>query len=512
MYLEPENTDISTAIDTDLQDVLDGPGIVIEEIDVPEDSAGLNKAKLPLTNFKHVGKNKKELVPADTILNQILDRSGGWPKSVSGLLMVQETTGKLKTLKDSNALFAWLHELFNVEWAQMSGISKAEFYQFALEMCEKYDYWSDLPHYPPVHGVLYANSTFPNSGGETLEQFLNFFSPATDTDASLIKALALTLFWGGPPGQRPAFLITTDDKGPSGGVGFGKSTLAEKMAGLCGGSITVYPSESTETVNKRILSPADGKSKHRALLLDNIKTLKLSDAGMEALITSTEISGHRMYGGHATVPNYFTVLMTVNGASLSRDLASRCVTIILAEAPKDQNWLSNLNAFVEGNRHLIIGDIGLLLESQGHPLPNSGSTRWATWEAGVLSKADHPEECRKLIIARQKIINDDVSGAKEFVELMQIELPRSGPFYETNQNHKVASATINQMAELLQKFTGNKVGLNKVSKLIKMMGLQCLHRVEKKGHKSYYLFRKDGKRISAKDIKEWHESQAPTLF
>lgn len=484
--------------------LLDGPGIEIEEIDdSPATLATPESTKVRLRNFKQIGEARKEYLPANFILTEVLAQTNGWPKSVSGLLVVQESNEKFRTLKDSNDFFAWLHRVFDLEWGSGSGISKAEFFKYAVDNCERYEYWSEVPHYPPIPGVLYSPKNYPNEGGAALNEFLCFFCPATHLDAGLIRAMALTLFWGGPAGQRPAFLLTTQDNGPNGGVGFGKTTLATKLAELAGGFISASPSESYEAVTKRILSPVDGKAGHRIVLLDNIKTLRLSDSGLEGMITTGHISGHRMYGGHATVPNYFTVFLTLNGAALSRDLASRCIPIFLAQAPKSQQWLANLNAFVAAKRELIIGDIALLLDSQGTPLPDTDCTRWASWENGVLSKVGLAGDCRQMILSRQANINDDASDANEFLQHILYEIKRLSYHVNEYGNGPIATISLNSMGKFYEEFFGKKVGSNKLSKVINLMGIRSLFYHKEQGKRRLFLLRRDCQAITDDDIEAW---------
>jgi hypothetical protein len=501
MNFELENDEDGQGAILNNSGILDGPGIEIEEIsESPEPQPLTKKKAIFISNVKKKGKNQREYLPANVLLEKILEHKDNWPKSVNGLLVVIGNNQRFQILKDKKDFFAWVHSDINLQWISGSGISKDEFFKFAVNNCDSYEFLSDFPHYPPIRNVLYLPKNYPNAGGEALNKFISYFCPASHLDARLIQALALTLFWGGPPGQRPGFLLTTEDTGPSGGIGYGKTTLANKMAELCGGSIVLSPEEGHEAVAKRILSPANGKANQRVLLLDNIKKLKLSNAGLEALITSQEISGHRMYGGHAVSPNYFVSILTLNGASLSRDLASRCVPILLGKAPKNQNWLAEINAFVEENRDQIIGDIGLLLSSPGNPLPNNNCTRWANWEAGVLNKVDQPVECRNEILSRQAKFNGDASDASGFIDLILEQYP---PYGNHTQSIVIRQITYPNMVELYKTFSGKTIGRNKIVDVIKVMGLDCLINYRKNGRPGVYLFRTDRKPITSDDVKNW---------
>ncbi len=89
------------------------------------------------------------------------------------------------------------------------------------------------------------------------------------------------------------------------------------------------PQEDIGTIKTRFLSPeAAGK---RIATLDNLKTPRFSWAEFENLITADTINGKRMYVGDGSRPNFITWTITLNGASLSTDMAQRVVEIRLRE-------------------------------------------------------------------------------------------------------------------------------------------------------------------------------------
>lgn len=289
---------------------------------------------------------------------------------------------------------------------------------------------------------------------------------------TLAETGLLTLFWGGEPGQRPAFLVTTDGSGPNKGVGAGKTTLITKCSELCGGFLSTSQTESIETLKKRILSQANDDACPRAIVYDNVKTRRFSSAELESLITARQISGHRMYLGNGAVPNLHTIAITINGASLSSDLAKRCIVITLADAVKSQTWLQSLNEFIDQNRWAIIGDIGHLLTSDAHPLPDEGSTRWAAWEHGVLSRVNQPEEVRTQIVAKQGSVDDDSANDQEFVSHIEENMERF-KIYPSG----IARIQHHDMHTLLKEFLGQSVGKNVVTKKVEAFGIPCLHQV-----------------------------------
>jgi hypothetical protein len=94
----------------------------------------------------------------------------------------------------------------------------------------------------------------------------------------LLLSALLTIVWGGSPGGRPGFILTS-----SHGRGSGKTTTAEAMAHVFGGSINFTTEERDERLLSRLLS-LDARHK-RIVLFDNVKRT-LSNPLIESLMTS----------------------------------------------------------------------------------------------------------------------------------------------------------------------------------------------------------------------------------
>ena len=89
--------------------------------------------------------------------------------------------------------------------------------------------------------------------------------------------LFLTPFWGGGPGDRPAFVIGgPENDGPRAGRGVGKTTLVELVGELAGGYLDCEIDEKAGDIKTRLLS-ADARG-YRVALLDNVKSLHFSSA------------------------------------------------------------------------------------------------------------------------------------------------------------------------------------------------------------------------------------------
>jgi len=447
--------------------------------------------------------SKKRPVQPERLLQQIRDDTGGWPKVVAGALVCEDDG--ILYVTNPTQLFSWLHKRFAVRWSNGSGvISKAEFYEFCVQNAEKFDDITEHPHFPPLERMLYRPMPDLSSEGSRLEAFLDFFRFESCTDRELAKAMLLTLFWGGPPGHRPLFLITPAGNAPNHGIGVGKTTLAQLFSTLCGEYIAAPLGEGIEGLKTRILTPEPGRFRARMVLFDNVKARKLSSADLEALITASRISGRRLYVGDASVLNLVTYVLTINGASLSRDLASRCVTIRLQAGQNQQNWYSSVTSFVEEFRWEIIAEIGQLLQGPGIELSDVGSSRWAPWESSVLSRVSYPEAVRAEFIAQQAQLDDDAANIEEFLRLLR------DPHHRTKYGIEELLNPINsiglrvfthaEMQELLTVFLGKSIGANNVRKTIESFGLPCLRQIENSERQRLWVFRYDGNALTDDQI------------
>ena len=107
-------------------------------------------------------------------------------------------------------------------------------------------------------------------------------------------------------------------------------------------------------MKSRLLS-SDGASK-RVVLLDNVKSFKFSWAELESLITAPTISGRKLYIGEGQRPNNITFILTLNGVSLSTDLAQRCVIVKLKKPDFSGDWEESTRRFIAKHRHEIVSE------------------------------------------------------------------------------------------------------------------------------------------------------------
>ncbi len=345
------------------------------------------------------------------IEKSLRELSGPWPRRIVETLFAETSNYEPVYLGTAPRLFAWIGRFAHVDWAKGSRfISQEVFFEHLRMMAERFEAIESIPHWPPIEGIYYMHRPVPKPAGK-LDGFLNFFTPHGEEDRELIKALVITPFWGGGPGRRPAVLVTGPDHDPEQGRGVGKTTMLDVIFDeLLGGSIDVSPTADMDVVKTRLLS--DQACRIRAARIDNIKTLKLSWADLEGLITAASISGHAMYKGEGRRPNTLIWGLTLNGASLSKDMAQRCAIIKLGRPVFTADWEERVRNYVREHRWEIIADIGKILTSEAGSLVPK--TRWAAWEQGVLSKVGHAERCQELVYERMMTADTD-NEEKELV-------------------------------------------------------------------------------------------------
>ncbi len=185
------------------------------------------------------------------VLMKIRETTGDWPRRVGPSLFVHEG-GQVSWLGSSSALFGYIQSKVGlVSWSKGDNmVTKDEAFCELQRTAMKFDAIELIPHHPEIPGHYYACNTPAPGDGQTLDQLLEFFQPASLIDRELIKAALLTLLWGGGGGCRPAFVITADK-----GRGKGKSKLAELLASVVGGALDFSQNEDISQIKTRLLIP-----------------------------------------------------------------------------------------------------------------------------------------------------------------------------------------------------------------------------------------------------------------
>ncbi|MEQ8786237.1 MAG: hypothetical protein RIC55_08055 [Pirellulaceae bacterium] len=373
-------------------------------------------------------------VPMQDIIDRTLKLNGDFPRRVGPDLFTQERD-QIVWLPKADNLFGWLHgHVSGIEWYNgPSCVTKNEFHS-RLEQCvRQYAAASDLPHFPPYPGIYYSHSKIVAGSGDALREFVRFFAPETTADVDLIEAFVATAFWGGPGGSRPMFAITSDH-----GRGVGKTTLIKKLGRLHNGYFDFSKGEDIEKIKKRLLTPEAAMK--TIVLIDNVKTRKFSWGEMEALITSSEISGYANYRGERVRPNVFTWAITLNGPALSKDFAQRVVNIKLVMPTYSDTWDEDIDQFIDTNRAAIIADIAALFERPSVKL--NTYSRWGAWERAVLSRTAEPNEAQQVILERRAKLDADAESDSDLEDHVAEQLRKLGYDTDTAWVH-IPTARIN---------------------------------------------------------------------
>lgn len=342
--------------------------------------------------------------------------SDGWPKRVNNVLFVEDGTRGPRWLVKPAELFAWMQTLLpgndnELKWIDRGAgfVPRTEFHAFLGMQSERFEAVEAAPHEPKIRDHYYIHPPIQGGDGKALRKLIAQFSPATEEDEWLIAAFFMTLAWGGPYGQRPAFLFTGCDDDKQLGRGVGKTTLVRMAGRLWGGVFDIKPTEKWDEVRTRLLTDTIS-STQRLILVDNVKTMRFSWADLEAFITSDTINGYKNYVGDGRRPNAFTVAITLNGASLSKDMAQRCVIVKLDRPEHSGAWEDETTAMIDANRWAIIGDLIAKLKEPAAILPTH--SRWGLWERQVLARLPEPERLQAIINDRRGEVDDDEDEAE----------------------------------------------------------------------------------------------------
>ena len=129
-----------------------------------------------------------------------------------------------------------------------------------------------------------------------------------------------------------------------------------------------------------------------------------------------------MYVGEATRPNTLTWYITLNGASLSTDMAQRSVIIKVKKPKRSATWEEDTTRFVDGHRDELIADCIVILKGDIFPLDQF--TRWASWEKYILQRMPEPADAQTVIVERQGIADAESDAAELLEEYFGDQLSR----------------------------------------------------------------------------------------
>jgi hypothetical protein len=374
--------------------------------------------------------------------------------------MFVDNGGTITFLPDCSAFFGWLSTRTSVQWGRgndangMLLLGKEEFVSYCRSSVPAYRQIEELPHEPAMADAYYAWRDIdytPN--GEHFDHLLSFFDNLeTPQDALIVRSMFLSPLWGGLSGTRPAFIITSPDRG------CGKSTFADVLGELYGAVRLEPDSRREERVVSRLLSPT--AIVKRIVIVDNVKSEQGSPL-IESLITSTEISGHQMYIGEAVRPNTLTFIITGNGIRLSRDLSERSFIISLTRPVLRPEWRDQVFGYVHQYRAEIIMDIRHCLRT-APKLLHRARDRWQSFLDGPLSAACPDAASLEAVVALTVVrrsetdIELEEADSIEFAARAYIEQNKPGLFND------VVFLTSNEMRKAINDSMGNAWNEKKV--------------------------------------------------
>lgn len=361
------------------------------------------------------------------IFNTIRKELGDWPKRIGKSIYITvkhpNDLDEVYHLRNADAFFAWLQgNYMMVDWKAPGSkaigcISKKEFFEYVCERATKYNSIELLPHYPPIKGVYYQKT--PQPGGNTkglLDKLVDFFNPETEADRDYLKAMMVTIVWGGPGGARPPFVLLGPTDDDLGGRGVGKSTIVDILGKIFQPYIDMSPRLEREEMTKRILNSGNT----RLIRIDNIKT-KIANDAIESLVTSEYINGQKLYEGTGERPNFYTWILTDNQPEFSGDMSQRVIPIRLARPTYDPNWQRSISKFIEENRWGIVYNcINILRRPIERKL--QGHIRFPLWSDEVLSRVTTDDHITTKIQERQASTNDEMMVADEIKEILDNHL------------------------------------------------------------------------------------------
>ncbi len=351
------------------------------------------------------GKSKRARGLPD-IAAEVREKTGDWPRLCNSSLFAPGAD-RLHYLTKEATFSAWLQSQFDLQWSTtVNGLkapSLSELREALGSTAERYEGASDLPHEPPIPGFYYSAPVPLPGTGEALGAFMRLFNPDSGLDRDLLLTALLTPLWGGAPGTRPAFVLTSCH-----GKGVGKTATAWALSEPWGGYISMRQRESSRDLTDRLLT--DGADRYRIIYIDNAKG-RLDSGNIEGLITAPAINGRKMYLGDARRPNYLTWLLSANDTSLSSDLASRAVVIEIGPRQHERDFFAEVRAFLDANAAALLADCIAALRGPRYDCGPPG--RFGSWQREVLGILPRAAELASLITQRAGEADDDAAEGAE---------------------------------------------------------------------------------------------------
>lgn len=375
----------------------------------PTESVVLDNVIGEFWNYKNIKNKDGDKIKAGRTMPEMVNEflAIGWPRSCRGELFAPDTRRGVRILSTTSELFSWIQLQKKVYWAEKGDkIGREQFCCGLRDAVPQYDSIAVAPHYPPIKGVYYVND-IPPGRVEDLYEFIDHFSPASPEDRELMIAAVVTPFWGGAGGQRPLFVVTSEDA-----QGAGKSTFVQAISRLTGlGKPLVHQIRNAKGFEElpRAMGSAAPTSPEssRMVAIDNYRGAALGSTDIESMITETVLSVWKLYSGEVRVPNLFTWFVTGNFIDMSEDLAQRSVEIKIEKPDSySADWSE---ALLNWDLEKVVSGIGAFFQ-----LPKTtidSPLRFDLWSREVLGRLKEPKLLAEIILGRHdalSVLSDDV--------------------------------------------------------------------------------------------------------
>lgn len=434
--------------------------------------------KTPFRNYvleeKEIGKRTiRNKLPRqiNELVNDLHTRLLGAPFKVGEQMFDRDRdTGKINYIFDQAGLFSWIARKTGctIDWARIDGcVTKGEFYEALRAEATEYSAISFVPDYPVRDDVFYCHPELPkpSENHEIFYNFLNFFNPDGEINKCLLTAFVMAPIFYRPMVNRPMWIIDSPN-----GQGSGKSKLPEMVALLYGKDethgepIDVSMDElayNYSEIIKRIISTKGRNA--RILRIDNVEGV-LRSAKLATLVTTGSITGRASYGrDEESRPNNLTYVVTVNGATVDTDIASRSYYIMVKKPQMNPRWEDDVIAYIARHRMQIFADI-IDIISKHQPYDIQPFTRTPKFETMVLQPAcGSPERYQQVIeyiLGKKDETNTDEDLAKRIEEEIEVQLATVKPIIGApNLNAKTDKIFIR--ADVLDEWLNGKSWISK---------------------------------------------------
>ena len=376
------------------------------------------------------GKNE-EKIPRR--LNEMIEdlhvRLMGAPYRVGEELFDRDhDTKKINYIYDAAGLFSWIARKTGqvVQWSKIEGcVTKQEFFEALKSEAKVFSAISFTPDYPVRADVYYTHPALPSPSKDNhvFWRFVDFFNPVDEINRSLLTAFIMAPIFYKPMAARPLWIIDSPN-----GQGSGKSAIPEMVAYLYGEDwnegrpidVSLYDLEKNyQEIVKRVISTTGRNA--RIMRLDNV-TGTLRSTNLAMLVTTGSITGRATYGrGEENRPNNLTYVVTINGATVDTDIASRAYYIMVARPKMNPKWSDDIQEYIRENRLQIFADILDIIRNHV-PFNTAPITRMPQFEVAILQAACQTEERYKDVLEYLTNKKEETNTDEELARRLEEEI------------------------------------------------------------------------------------------